>query len=454
MKIHMIGIGGAGMSGIAEVLSSKGHHVTGSDLKESPYTHRLREAGITVHIGHASEQVNDAERVVISTAIPKTNPELLEARRRSIPIIPRAEALAWILEGNRSVAIAGTHGKTTTTSMTAHVLRALGENPTALVGGELNDIGSNVAFGRPDLVVAEADESDRSLLHLSPRAAVVTNIEFDHPDFYSSLDDVVGTFGQFVGALPEDGILITCSDDPRCLQVAAGAPCSLTTYGIDSGELRAQILGPDRYVLLENGERRGEVELGVYGRHNALNSLAAVGVARWLGYDAYEAAQTLRTFAGVRRRFQLKGEVADVRVVDDYAHHPTELAATLAAARSTMTNGGRVIAVFQPHRYSRTRALYREFGDSFAAADAVLITEVYGAGEMPQPGVNGKLIVDAICETRGHPEVYYIPQQDAIPRVLGNISERGDLVLTLGAGDISQVGESLLDVLEGAGSQP
>jgi UDP-N-acetylmuramate--alanine ligase len=454
VKIHMIGIGGAGMSGIAEVLASRGHRVTGSDLKESPYTRRLRDAGITVHIGHNPKQVGDAEQVVISTAIPKTNPELLEARRRSILIIPRAAALSWILEGNRSVAVAGTHGKTTTTSMTAHVLRALGENPTALVGGELNDIGSNVAFGRSDLVVAEADESDRSLLHLAPQAAVVTNIEFDHPDFYSSLEDVVETFGQFVRSLPEDGTLITCSDDPRCLGVAAEASCPTMTYGIDSGELRAEILGPSRYALLENGERRGEVELGVYGRHNALNSLAAAGVARWLGYDAYEAALTLRTFGGVRRRLQLKGEVADVRVVDDYAHHPTELAATLAAARSIMTNGGRVIAVFQPHRYSRTRALYREFGDSFADADAVLITEVYGAGETPQPGVNGKLVVDAICETRGHPEVYYIPQQDAIPRVLGEISKKGDLVLTLGAGDISQVGESLLEVLEGSGSQP
>jgi UDP-N-acetylmuramate--alanine ligase len=455
VKIYMIGIGGAGMSGIAEVLSSRGHEVTGSDLKESPYTRRLRDAGgITVHIGHAAEQVGDADQVVISTAIPKTNPELLEARRRSIPIIPRAAALAWILDGNGSIAIAGTHGKTTTTSMTAHVLRALGENPTALVGGELNDIGSNVAFGRSDLVVAEADESDRSLLHLRPQAAVVTNIEFDHPDFYSSLDDVVETFERFVGALPEEGALITCSDDPCCARVAAEASCTLTTYGIDSGDLRAEILGPDTYVLLENGERRGEVELGVYGRHNALNSLAAAGVARWLGYDAYEAARTLKTFGGVRRRFQHKGEVAEVRVVDDYAHHPTELAATLAAARSTMKNGGRVIAVFQPHRYSRTRALFREFGGSFAAADAVLITEVYGAGEMPQPGVNGKLIVDAICETRGHPEIYYIPRQDAIPRVLEDISERGDLVLTLGAGDISQVGESLLDVLEEAGSQP
>ena len=454
MNIHMIGIGGAGMSGIAEVLARRGHLVTGSDLKESPYTRRLREAGITVYIGHAPDQVGDADQVVISTAIPKTNLELLEARRRSIPVIPRAAALAWILEGSRSVAVAGTHGKTTTTSMTAHALEALGENPTALVGGELNDIGSNVAFGRSDLVVAEADESDRSFLYLRPQAAVITNIEFDHPDFYSSLDDVVETFTQFVRSLPTEGHLVVCADDPSCLAVAAEAPCHLTTYGLGSGDLRAEILGPSNYVLFEDGHRRGTVELGVYGRHNALNSLAAAAVARWLGHEAYEAASTLREFGGVRRRFQLKGEHSEVRVVDDYAHHPTELAATLAAARSTMQGEGKVIAVFQPHRYSRTRALYREFGDSFSSADAVLITEVYGAGEMPQPGVNGKLIVDAICETRGHPEVYYIPQQDAIPGVLREVSSSGDLVLTLGAGDISQSGEDLLAMLEERGSQP
>jgi UDP-N-acetylmuramate--alanine ligase len=454
MNIHMIGIGGAGMSGIAEVLARRGHSVTGSDLKESPYTRRLRQAGVTVYIGHAPDQVGDADRVVISTAIPKTNPELLQARRRSIPVIPRAAALAWILQGSRSVAVAGTHGKTTTTSMTAHVLEALGENPTALVGGELNDIGSNVAFGRSDLVVAEADESDRSFLYLRPQAAVVTNIEFDHPDFYSSLDDVVETFEQFVRSLPEDGHLVVCADDPSCPQVAAEAPCPVTTYGIGSGDLRADMVSPSNYVLFEDGERRGEVELGVYGRHNMLNSLAAAGVARWLGHQAYEAASTLQDFGGVRRRFQMKGEQAEVRVVDDYAHHPTELSATLAAARSTIPGDGRVIAVFQPHRYSRTRALYREFGASFSSADAVLVTEVYGAGEMPQPGVNGKLIVDAICETRGHPEVYYIPQQDAIPAVLQNVSRRGDLVLTLGAGDISKAGEDLLGILEERGSKP
>ena len=454
MNIHMIGIGGAGMSGIAEVLARRGHNVTGSDLKESAYTRRLRESGITVYIGHSPHQVGDAEQVVISTAIPKTNPELLQARRKSISVIPRAAALARILEGSRSVAVAGTHGKTTTTSMTAHVLDALGENPTALVGGELNDIGSNVAFGRSDLVVAEADESDRSFLYLRPQAAVVTNIEFDHPDFYSSLDDVVETFVQFVRSLPQDGHLVICADDPRSTLVAAEAPCPVTTYGIGPADLSAEILGSNRYVLLQDGERRGEVELGVYGRHNVLNSLAAAGVARWLGHEAYVAALTLRSFGGVRRRFQEKGEQAQVRVVDDYAHHPTELSATLAAARSTMPGEGRVIAVFQPHRYTRTRALYREFGDSFTSADAVLVTEVYGAGEMPQPGVNGKLIVDAICETRGHPEVYYIPQQDAIPAVLQNVSRRGDLVLTLGAGDISKAGDDLLDILEERGSQP
>ena len=454
MKTHMIGIGGAGMSGVAEVLKSRGHTVTGSDLKESPYTRRLREAGITVYIGHAAGQVGDADQVVISTAIPKTNPELLEARRRSIPVIPRAAALASILEGSRSIAVAGTHGKTTTTSMTAHALKALGENPTALVGGELNDIGSNVAFGRADLVVAEADESDRSLLQLRPQAAIVTNVEFDHPDFYVSLDDVVDTFSKFVASLPPDGHLVACAEDPFCSRLVAEAPCPVTTYGLSAGNLRAEILSPSSYVLSEDSVQRGTVELGVYGRHNVLNSLAAAGIARWLGHDAYEAALTLKDFGGVRRRFQLKGERSEVRVVDDYAHHPTELSATLEAARATMPPGGRVIAVFQPHRYSRTRKLYREFGEAFSSADAVLVTEVYGAGEMPQPGVNGKLIVDVLCETRNHPDVYYIPQQDDIPGVLRNVSEKGDVVLTLGAGDISRAGEELLDLLEDRTSQP
>ena len=448
MKIHMIGIGGAGMSGIAEVLKNRGHTVTGSDLKESPYTRRLREAGIEVYIGHAVKQIGDAERVVISTAIPKTNPELLEARRRSIPVISRAAALASILKDGCSIAVAGTHGKTTTTSMITHVLKALGENPTALVGGELNDIGSNVAFGREDLVVAEADESDRSLLLLSPKAAVITNVEFDHPDFYASLDDVFDTFSKFVASLPADGHLVACAEDESCSRLAAEATCPATTYGISNGDLRAEILTPNSYVLLENDTRSGMVELGVYGRHNVLNSLAAAAMARWLGHDAYSAARTLKEFGGVRRRFQLKGERSAVRVLDDYAHHPTELSATLDAARATMPPGGRVIAVFQPHRYSRTRVLYREFGEAFSSADAVFVTEVYGAGEMPQPGVNGKLIVDAICETRAHPEVYYIPQQDAMAQALRTVTEEGDVVLTLGAGDISRVGEELLTLLQ------
>ena len=445
MKIHMIGIGGAGMSSIAEVLDRRDNTVTGSDLKESPYTKRLLEEGIEVYIGHAPEQVGEAEQVVISTAIPPTNPELLEAHRRSIPVIPRAAALATILQGRRSVAVAGTHGKTTTTSMTAHMLRAMGDEPTALVGGELNDIGSNVAFGDPDLVVAEADESDRSLLYLKPHSAIVTNVEFDHPDFYSSLDDVVETFQSFVGSLPADGHLVTCADDPCCMRLAGEAPCPVTTYGISGGDLRAEITSPSSYTFFEENSERGTVHLGVYGRHNVLNSLASAGIARWLGHDPYEAVRSLENFGGVRRRFQLKGERAGIRVLDDYAHHPTELSATLDAARST--SKGRVIAVFQPHRYSRTRRLYREFGEAFSAADAVLVTDVYGAGEMPQPGVNGKLIVDAICETREHPDVYYIPEQRDVPQVLSIISGSDDTVLTMGAGDISRVGDELLEIL-------
>jgi UDP-N-acetylmuramate--alanine ligase len=449
MRIHMIGIGGAGMSGIAEVLHGQGHHITGSDLKESPYTRRLREAGVEVHIGHAPGQVGDAEQVVISTAIPSTNPELLEARRRSLPVVPRAAALARILEGGRSVAVAGTHGKTTTTSMTTHALRALGEKPTALIGGELNDIGSNVVSGDSDLFVAEADESDRSLLYLKPQAAVVTNVEFDHPDFYASLDDVLDTFFRFVASLPPDGHLVACADDPNCRNLAALAPCPVTTYGLRGGDLRAEILSPNSYVLFEGDRERGVVELGVAGRHNVLNSLAAAGVARWLGHDVYRAAGSLRDFGGVRRRFQLKGERGGVRIVDDYAHHPTELAATLEAARATLAPEGRVVAVFQPHRYSRTRALYREFGEALTAADAVVVTDVYGAGEMPQPGINGKLIVDAVCETPGRPDVYYVPNQYEIPGVLQAVAERGDTVLTMGAGDISRAGDELLGLLAG-----
>lgn len=272
MRIHMIGIGGAGMSGVAEVLHKSGHEVTGSDLKESPYTRRLREAGVRVYIGHDPHQIGDAEQVVISTAIPSTNPELLEARRRSVPVVPRAAALARILAGGRGVAVAGTHGKTTTTSMTAHALRALGEDPTAIIGGELNDIGSNVVFGGSDLFVAESDESDRSFLYLKPLAAVVTNVEFEHPDFYASLDDVLAAFERFVEALPADGHLVACADDPNCLRLAAIAPCPVTTYGLSAGDLRAKILSSNSYTLIEGDEERGTVEMGVYGRHNVLNS--------------------------------------------------------------------------------------------------------------------------------------------------------------------------------------
>jgi UDP-N-acetylmuramate--alanine ligase len=447
MRIHMIGIGGAGMSGVAEVLHRSGHEVTGSDLKESLYTRRLRDAGVTVYIGHAAHQIGDAEQVVISTAIPSTNPELLEARRRSVPVVPRAAALARILAGGRSVAVAGTHGKTTTTSMTAHVLRALGENPTAIIGGELNDIGSNVVFGGSDLFIAESDESDRSLLYLKPIAAVVTNVEFEHPDFYASLDDVFSTFERFVEALPTDGHLVVCADDPNCLRLAATAPCPVTTYGLSAGDLRGEILSPNSYTLIESGEERGTIELGVYGRHNVLNSLAATGIARWLGHDPYHSAASLENFAGVRRRFQLKGERGEVRIIDDYAHHPTELSATLEVARTTRAREGRVIAVFQPHRYSRTRSLYREFGEALTVADAVLVTDVYGAGEMPQPGVSGKLVVDALCENQSRPDVYYIPDQHDILGVLRTVVEPKDTVLTMGAGDISRVGDELLSML-------
>ncbi|HZC18866.1 MAG TPA: Mur ligase family protein, partial [Rubrobacteraceae bacterium] len=296
--------------------------------------------------------------------------------------------------------------------------------------------------------VAEADESDKSLLYLRPQSAVITNVEFDHPDFYVSLDEVLETFERFVEALPPDGHLVTCADDPNCRRLAALAPCPVTTYGLSAGDLRAKILSPNLYALIEDGEERGTVELGVYGRHNVLNSLAAAGVARWLGHDAYAAAASLRSFSGVRRRFQLKGERGEIRVVDDYAHHPTELSAILEVARALLSPEGRVVAVFQPHRYSRTRALYREFGEVLTLADAVFVTDVYGAGEMPQPGVSGKLVVDAVCESLVRPlDVYYIPDQHDIPGMICAMAEPNDTVLTMGAGDISGVGDELLNML-------
>lgn len=447
MRIHMIGIGGAGMSGIAEILHHAGHTVTGSDLKESPYTRRLAEIGVEVYTGHAPEQVGEAEEVVVSTAIPQTNLELREARRLSVPVIPRAAALARILEMERSVAVTGTHGKTTTTSMIAHALKDLGEEPTALIGGELNDIGSNVVEGATDLIVAEADESDKSLLYLRPQAAVITNVEFDHPDFYASLDEILATFTEFVRFLPPSGHLVVCADDAYCLQIAEHAPCTVTTYGLYSGTLQAEMESQSSYKFYEDGVFRGRVELAVSGRHNVLNSLAVAATARWLGCDAYEAARSLHDFSGVRRRFQIKGEHDDIRVIDDYAHHPTEISATLEVARATLSPGGRLITAFQPHRYSRTRSLYREFAEALFNADVVVLTDVYGAGELPQPGIDGKLIVEALAELPGHPEIYYLPELRSVPEVLGKVAAGEDTVITLGAGDISTTGDELLKLL-------
>ena len=269
-RVHFVGIGGAGLSGIARIMLARGISVSGSDAKDSAALESLRALGARCHVGHAAEQVREVDTLVVSTAVREDNPEVVEARAQGLNLLPRSAALDSLMQGRTVVAVAGTHGKTTTTSMTAHVLKSLGENPTALVGGELNDIGSNVAFGRTDLVVAEADESDRSLLYLRPQVAVVTNVEFDHPDFYSSLEDVVETFSAFLAALPPDGHLVTCADDPICLQLASEAPCPSTTYGISGGDLRAEVLGPQSYRLFENGEERGTVELGVYGRHNVL----------------------------------------------------------------------------------------------------------------------------------------------------------------------------------------
>ncbi len=446
--VHFIGVGGAGMSGIAAVLADLGVAVTGSDLKVSRYTRHLEERGIPVKIGHRAEQVEGAALVVISSAIPDGNPELQEARRRALPVLQRAEMLARIMAMRRGVAVAGTHGKTTTSSMIAHVLLRCDRDPTFLVGGELNDVGANAGVGSGEWLVAEADESDRSLLCLRPEVAVVTNVELDHHANYRCLADVQDVFRRFAGLLPVDGRLIV-AEDPGTAFLLTETSAAVTTYGIGCGDLQGEVESADDkgsvFVVSRGGERLGRVELRVPGEHNVLNALAALAALAHAGVGFDEAAPQLKTFSGAARRFQEVGRRAGVVVVDDYAHHPTEVAATLKAARSGPYR--RVIAVFQPHLFSRTRYLQREFGRALALADEAVVTDIFPAREEPEPGVTGKLVVDAYLLERPGGPVWYLPRLGDVVAHLERRVREGDLVLTIGAGDVVRAGERLLAAL-------
>lgn len=445
--VHFVGIGGAGMSGLARVLLERETKVSGSDLKESRNTLALQELGAEIYIGHRAENIADADLVVVSSAIPQPNVEVGTAKERRIPMISRGEMLARLADGKTSIGVAGTHGKTTTTSMIALMLKNNDLEPTFLIGGELNDIGSNAKHGSGRYFVAETDESDGSLLYLKPDYAVLTSVETDHLDYFEDYQHIESVFSEFLSRIPADGLAIVCGDNPGVRSVVAGFGGRLIRYGLESGaDFRAQDLSlsafGSSFEVWSSKERLGRVALKVPGQHNIYNALGAVAVGTRLGIDFASISRALGDFTGVKRRFEVIGEVGDITVIDDYAHHPTEVRATLGAAR--LGGWRRVISVFQPHRYSRTRFLSADFGEAFGAADVVILTDVYGAGEEPVPGVSGKSIVDELLKKQPRKEVVYLPKTSEVTRFLAETARPGDLLLLMGAGDLWMVGDLVL----------
>jgi UDP-N-acetylmuramate--alanine ligase len=453
--VHLVGIGGAGMSGIARVLLARGVPVTGSDAKDSRSIAALRALGATVHIGHSADYVVGADTVVVSSAIRESNPELRAAREAGTRVLPRAQALARLMAGRRGVAVAGTHGKTTTTSMLTVAAFHCGVDPSFAIGGDLNEAGSNAHHGTGDLFIVEADESDGSFLAYHPHAAVVTNVEADHLDHYGDAASVDRAFEEFVGTV--QGFVVVCADDPGTQRLAVHARAAGTdvrTYGLHpDADLRLDALSTSgtgsRYEPVLRGRRLPPVRLGVTGAHMALNSAAALLTGVGLGLPEALLVGGLAGFTGVRRRMELKGTAGDVRVYDDYAHHPTEVEVQLTAARA-MAGGGRLIVAFQPHMYSRTLAFADRFGQALGAADEVVVMDVYGAREDPVPGVTGALVAAAV--PLGAEHVAFEPSWSAVPVLLAERARPGDLVLTMGAGDITQVGPEVLRLLAERGA--
>ncbi|MEJ2111468.1 MAG: UDP-N-acetylmuramate--L-alanine ligase [Acidobacteriota bacterium] len=445
-KIHFVGIGGIGMSGIAELLLNLGYQVTGSDLKQSAQTERLTALGGSIVIGHDAANIQNAHVVVTSSAVQPGNVEVQEAQKRHIPVIPRVEMLAELMRLKYGVAVAGAHGKTTATSMIATVLVHGGLDPTAVIGGRLNAFGSNAKLGKGDFLVAEADESDGSFLKLSPTIAIVTNIDREHLDYYTGLNEIRTAFISFVNKVPFYGAAIVCLDNPNVQAIIPHIERRTVAYGIKgSADLVAtgieyQNFGSSCTVRYQ-GMSLGILQLQVPGEHGILNALSAVATGLQLDIPFRTIADALESFQNADRRFQIKGEKDGILVVDDYGHHPTEIAATLKAARNASSR--RVVAVFQPHRYTRVQALELEFAQSFQDADLVVVAPSYAAGEKPIPGVSSEKIVDQIRKL-GHKDACYAPDFHAIKRLLKEKVKEGDLLLTLGAGNIFKVGEEFL----------
>jgi UDP-N-acetylmuramate--alanine ligase len=458
-RAHFIGIGGSGMSGVAELLAQMGYAVSGSDLQTSETTERLASLGVRVYHGHAAEHVADADVVVVSSAVQPVNPEVREAARRQIPVIPRAEMLAELMRRHSGIAVAGAHGKTTTTSMIALALEYAGLDPTAVIGGRLAAFGSNARLGRGNWMIAEADESDRSFLRLSPTIAVITNIDYEHLEAYDSFEDLQHAFVDFANRVLPHGAVVLCADDPHVREIRPRLRRRVVTYGLD---VDADFVASDvvldrlrssctvRRGAVESRAARaadpavGRIELSVPGRHNLQNALAAVAVGAEVGIPLDTMAQALGRFRGADRRFQVIGEEQGVTVVDDYGHHPTEIRAVLAAARAQHPR--RLIVVFQPHRYTRTRQLMSSFGTVLADADEVLLTDIYSAGEDPIAGVTIDTLAEAI-RAAGQRNVHVLPSLADIPTHVRARARAGDMVLMLGAGSIGGWGQKLLAAL-------
>jgi UDP-N-acetylmuramate--alanine ligase len=451
-RVHFVGIGGIGMSGIAELLVNLGYTVSGSDAKRSETTERLTELGVRVEIGHAAEHIRDADVVVTSSAVAVDNPEVLAARSRHVPVIPRAEMLAELMRLRTGIAIAGAHGKTTTTSMVALLLEKGGLDPTAVIGGRLSAFGSNARLGSSQYMVAEADESDRSFLMLSPTFAVVTNLDHEHMESYGTFDNLVDAFVTFGNKVPFYGAVVACVDDPAVAALLPRLTRRVITYGFsEQADVRGEGATSDGRTARcmvrtsEGGQvRREALTIGVPGRHNLLNALAAVAIGRELGVPFERMAAALLEFHGAERRYQIRGEVNGVTVVDDYGHHPTEVAAVLRTAREGAPR--RLVAVFQPHRYTRTRDLMAEFGPALGLADVVVLTDIYAAGEAPIEGVTLETLAARVRTHVG--ELVVVPQVTDVPAHVAMLARDGDLIVTLGAGSIGLVADRVLAALQ------
>ncbi|MHB9097280.1 MAG: UDP-N-acetylmuramate--L-alanine ligase [Syntrophales bacterium] len=445
-RIHFVGIGGIGMSGIAEVLLNLGYEVSGSDLGTTDITQRLDDLGAAIHRGHDASHIGNADVVVTSTAVRPDNPEVIAAHERSIPVIPRAEMLAELLKMKFSIAVSGSHGKTTTTSMVATLLAHGGLDPTMVIGGKLASIGSNARLGDGEVIVAEADESDGSFLKLSPCLAVITNIDREHLDYYRDVEEIKEAFLQFANIVPFYGSTVLCLDDPHVREILPRIKRTVITYGLSpAADYRAEDIsfsGPStRFSLRHRDILLGSVQLNVPGLFNVYNALAAVAVAREMDLTFPVIREGLQRFTGAQRRLEVRGEANGITVVDDYGHHPTEIKATLAAARQVWS--GRIIVVFQPHRYTRTQALFEEFLTAFGGADGLIITDIYPASEEPIPGVTAVTLCEAI-RCAGHPDALQLSSFDAIVDHLAKVARPSDVILTQGAGSVWKVGEAFL----------